>query len=90
MTYETLLVEERDDRVVVTLHRPDARNAISGQMIAELHDVCAELERRPRLLLLTGHDRVFAGGADIAELLGRGRDEALQGINSRLFERVRR
>ncbi|MDF6045463.1 enoyl-CoA hydratase/isomerase family protein [Streptomyces sp. JH14] len=90
MTYETLLVEERDDRVVVTLHRPDARNAISGQMIAELHDVCAELERRPRLLLLTGHGRVFAGGADIAELLGRGRDEALQGINSRLFERVRR
>ncbi|GGJ03294.1 putative enoyl-CoA hydratase/isomerase [Streptomyces brasiliensis] len=90
MAYETLLVEERDDRVVVTLHRPDARNAISGQMIAELHDVCTELERRPRLLLLTGHGRVFAGGADIAELLGRGRDEALQGINSRLFERVRR
>ncbi|MFE5211584.1 enoyl-CoA hydratase/isomerase family protein [Streptomyces sp. NPDC056600] len=89
-TYETLLVEEREDRVVVTLHRPDARNAISGQMIDELHQVCAELERRPRLLLLTGHGRVFAGGADIAELLERGRDEALQGINSRLFERVRR
>lgn len=30
--YETLLVEERDDRVVVTLHRPEARNAISGLM----------------------------------------------------------
>ncbi|MFE4830747.1 enoyl-CoA hydratase/isomerase family protein [Streptomyces sp. NPDC056672] len=89
-TFETLLVEERDDRVVVTLHRPEARNAISGQMIDELHKVCTELERRPKLLLLIGHNRVFAGGADIAELLRRGRDEALQGVNSRLFERVRR
>ncbi|MEV7738120.1 enoyl-CoA hydratase/isomerase family protein [Streptomyces sp. NPDC088921] len=88
--HETLLVEEREDRVVVTLHRPEARNAISGRMIDELHEVCGELERTPKLLLLTGHGRVFAGGADIAELLRRGRDEALQGINSRLFERVRR
>ncbi|MFE2183538.1 enoyl-CoA hydratase/isomerase family protein [Streptomyces sp. NPDC059455] len=88
--FATLLVDERDDRIVVTLNRPEARNAISGQMIDELHEVCAELERRPKLLLLTGHDRVFAGGADIAELLQRGSTEALQGINSRLFERVRR
>ncbi|MCB5907449.1 enoyl-CoA hydratase/isomerase family protein [Streptomyces pinistramenti] len=89
-TYETLLVEERTDRVVVTLHRPGARNAISGQMINELHSVCELLERDPKLLLLTGHGGVFAGGADIAELLRRGREEALRGINSRLFERVRR
>jgi enoyl-CoA hydratase/carnithine racemase len=88
--YETLLVEERADRLVVTLHRPQARNAISGLMIRELHAVCEQLEQDPKLLLLTGHRGVFAGGADIAELLARGRDEALQGINSRLFERVRR
>ncbi|MBZ4019142.1 enoyl-CoA hydratase/isomerase family protein [Streptomyces purpurogeneiscleroticus] len=89
-SYETLRVEERDDRVVVTLYRPEARNAISGRMISELHAVCDLLERDPRLLLLTGHGGVFAGGADIAELLRRGRDDALRGINSRLFERVRR
>ncbi|MFI8995026.1 enoyl-CoA hydratase/isomerase family protein [Streptomyces sp. NPDC053542] len=88
--YETLRVEERDDRVVVTLYRPEARNALSGLMISELHAVCDLLERDPRLLLLTGHGGVFAGGADIAELLRRGRDDALRGINSRLFERVRR
>ncbi|MEU7482554.1 enoyl-CoA hydratase/isomerase family protein [Streptomyces sp. NPDC042319] len=88
--YETLRVEERADRVVVTLYRPEARNALSGRMITELHAVCDLLERDPKLLLLTGHGGVFAGGADIAELLRRGRDEALRGINSRLFERVRR
>jgi len=45
--YETLLVEERADRVVVTLHRPDARNAISSGMIAGLHAVCETLEHDP-------------------------------------------
>jgi enoyl-CoA hydratase/carnithine racemase len=59
-------------------------------MIRELHTVCEALEDEPRFLLLTGAGRVFAGGADIAELRERGRDQALQGVNSRLFERVRR
>jgi enoyl-CoA hydratase len=84
----TLEVEEREDRVVVTLNRPDARNAINAAMIGELHGVCALLERTPRMLLLTGAGGVFAGGADIAELRERGREEALRGINSRLFDRV--
>ena len=86
----TLKVEESDDRVVVTLHRPQARNAIDAAMIGELHDVCAGLERQPRLLLLTGAGGVFAAGADIAELRARGREQALQGINSRLFDRIAR
>src|SRR4051794_37215755 len=59
-------------------------------MIGELHDVCAGLERHPRLLLLTGAGGVFAAGADIAELRARGREQALQGINSRLFDRIAR
>lgn len=88
--FTTLNVDRREDRVVVELHRPEARNAIDGRMISELHHVCAELEADPRPLLLTGHGTVFAGGADIAELRERGREEALAGINSRLFERVHR
>ncbi|MCM4079694.1 enoyl-CoA hydratase/isomerase family protein [Paractinoplanes hotanensis] len=86
----TLHVEELDDRVVVTLRRPEARNAINAAMIGELHDVCAALEERPRLLLITGGDGTFAAGADIGELRERGREQALQGINSRLFDRVAR
>ncbi|BFU44573.1 enoyl-CoA hydratase/isomerase family protein [Krasilnikovia sp. MM14-A1004] len=86
----TLLIEERTDRVVVTLHRPAARNAINAAMVRDLHEVCAALEERPRLLILTGHGDTFAAGADIAELRERGRDQALQGINSRLFDRIAR
>jgi enoyl-CoA hydratase len=86
----TLVVEERADRVVVTLRRPEARNAINAAMVRELHEVCASLEESPRLLLITGDGATFAAGADIGELRERGRDQALQGINRRLFDRIAR
>ncbi|MEV6338778.1 enoyl-CoA hydratase/isomerase family protein [Nocardia vinacea] len=89
-SYTTLKVEERDDRVVVTLDRPAQRNAINAEMIAELHDICERLERKPKLLLLTGHGEHFAGGADIAQLRARTRDDALAGINRNLFDRIGR
>lgn len=84
----TLEVEERDDRVIITLNRPEARNAINSTMVGELHRACAMLEQKPRMLLLTGAGGAFAAGADIAELRERGRDDALAGINSRLFDRI--
>jgi enoyl-CoA hydratase len=86
----TLGVEELADRVVVTLRRPEARNAITAAMVRELHEVCAGLEERPRLLLLTGDGGTFAAGADVGELRERGREQALAGINSRLFDRIAR
>jgi enoyl-CoA hydratase len=86
----TLVVEEQADRTVVTLHRPEVRNAINAAMIRELHDVCARLEDDPKLLLLTGEGGAFAAGADIGELRERDRDQALRGVNSRLFDRIAR
>ncbi|WP_246144290.1 enoyl-CoA hydratase/isomerase family protein [Actinacidiphila oryziradicis] len=87
---KTLRIEHRDDRTVVMLDRPAERNAIDATMVEELHGVCAELEREPGVLLLTGGtDGVFAGGADIAQLRERRRKDALAGINLRLFERIR-
>lgn len=87
---DTLRVEERDDRTVVVLDRPAVRNAIDAAMVAELHAVCAALEARPRVLLLTGSDGVFAAGADIGQLRERRREDALAGINSGLFDRIAR
>jgi enoyl-CoA hydratase/carnithine racemase len=85
-----LRIEERPDRLVVTLNRPDKRNAIDAEMVGALHEVCAGLEREPRLLLLTGGaEGIFAAGADIAQLRERGRGDALAAINSALFARIR-
>jgi len=85
-----LAVEETDDRVVVHLDRPEVRNAIDQQMVDELHDVCARVERQPKIVLLIGEGGTFAAGADIAQLKERGREDALRGINSSVFDRVRR
>jgi enoyl-CoA hydratase len=87
---DVLVVEERDDRLVATLNRPLARNAIDRAMAAALHDLCARLEQEPRTLLLTGAGEHFAAGADLTQLRERGRDDALRGINSSAFDRVRR
>ncbi|MFA5608243.1 MAG: enoyl-CoA hydratase/isomerase family protein [Leucobacter sp.] len=90
----TLRIREQADRLHVELHRPDVRNAIDDEMVADLHAVCDALERTPRVLILTGTTEpergVFAGGADIRRLLERGRDQALDGINSGLFARIAR
>jgi enoyl-CoA hydratase/carnithine racemase len=84
----TIVVTRTSDRVVVQLNRPEVRNAINQQMVDELHQVCAELEVEPRILILTGSDGVFASGADIAELRDRTSTDALKGINTMLFIRV--
>lgn len=94
--FTTLQLCEREDRLLVRLHRPEVRNAIDAIMVNELHAVCAHLEATPKILILTGtpadaatgSKAFFASGADIAQLRGRRREDALAGINSSLFDRI--
>lgn len=85
-----LLVEEHDDRVVLRLNRPEVKNAIDQDMVDRLHEACTLLERTPRVAILTGSDGIFAAGADISQLRERRRDDALRGINSGIFDRIRK
>ena len=84
----TVAVERRPDRVTVRLDRPETRNAINQEMVDELHEICAELEKSPRILIIMGSNGVFASGADIAELRERRAADAHRGINARLFLRI--
>jgi enoyl-CoA hydratase len=90
--FTTLRIEEREDRLSVTLDRPAVRNAIDATMVEELHTVCGYLERLPKILIISGTRSdgtgVFASGADIAQLRERRRDDALAGINSQIFDRI--
>ncbi|HKP42718.1 enoyl-CoA hydratase/isomerase family protein [Mycobacterium sp.] len=87
---EPLLVDEHDDRVVLTLNRPEVRNAIDRALVDALHDACHALEEKPRVALLVGSGGTFAAGADIGQLRDRRRDDALAGINSSIFDRIHR
>ncbi|QAY72923.1 enoyl-CoA hydratase/isomerase family protein [Agromyces protaetiae] len=87
-TAAPILVERAADRVVVTLNRPEKRNAIDQAMVDALHEVCAELEVEPRTLIITGAGSTFAAGADIAQLRERRAADALAGINANCFIRI--
>ncbi len=65
-----VLVEIADLVAVVTLNRPERRNAISAALLAGLRDTMAALDARPevRAIVLTGADPAFCAGLDLAEL----------------------
>jgi len=86
-----ILVETEDRLAVVTLNRPDVRNAIDSTMVNELHDALDGLlaDGEVQAMVLTGAgDKAFAGGADIAQLRERGSLDALRAINAALFNKV--
>ena len=66
-----VLCEQREDGVaVVTLNRPDRRNALSAALLAELRATVARLNASPdvRAIVLTGADPAFCAGLDLTEL----------------------
>ncbi len=64
MTYETLtLTTDARDVATLTLNRPEKRNALSAEMIAELTD--AARTTRARAVILTGAGDYFCAGGDL-------------------------
>ena len=70
MTYQTILVEQRDAVTLVTLNRPEALNALNSQVLADLMAAFAAYDADPsqRCLVITGSAKAFAAGADIKEM----------------------
>ncbi len=67
MAYETLKLEKDDGLALLTLSRPERRNAISFSMLRELHRALDEIESDASLgaVILAGEGRDFSVGADI-------------------------
>ena len=70
MTLKTLIVERHDAVTLIRLNRPEALNALNGQLMDELTATLDEAEADPavRCMVITGSDRAFAAGADIKEM----------------------
>src|SRR6266436_6616182 len=67
--YTTLLLEFSGEIAHITLNRPDKRNAISTQMIAELQSALDAIEKtRARVGIVTGAGRAFCAGMDLEML----------------------
>jgi len=69
MPFKTVVVDSAGAVGVVTLHRPDALNAFSHELMDELTAALDQLEADDAIgcIVITGSPKAFAAGADIKE-----------------------
>src|SRR5260370_9144874 len=85
MAEEVLKVTRHPNYAVLTLNRPEKRNAMNQPMIDALNDALVECEtdKEIRALLLRGEGSSFCAGIDLKEV-----DEAASGHNPTSLESV--
>lgn len=70
MSYNNLLIENKNGTQIITINRPDKLNALNKETIAELSNALknAEKDTTVKVIILTGAgQKAFVAGADISE-----------------------
>lgn len=94
MSYSTLKLAVEADVALLTLNRPEKRNALSPQLIEELLAALDAVEAAPvRVLILTGEGPAFCSGMDLEYLKGLAGQSAEQNLADarrtvRMFRRL--
>lgn len=80
MTDAAVRVERLDAVGIVTLNRPDKRNALDLGMRAAIAGAVKELDEDDsiRAIVITGGDKVFAAGADLNLLVDKGAQDVAE------------
>jgi enoyl-CoA hydratase len=75
---EPVLLERDGHLAIVTLNRPEARNAINKEIAALVERYIDEIETDPDLwiVVLTGNGSSFCAGVDLKAIAAAGRDLA--------------
>jgi enoyl-CoA hydratase len=92
---EPFVLVERDEThrvALVRLNRPRQLNALNGEVMDQLCDALETLDRDEaiRCLVVTGNERAFAAGADIAEMATATPIDMLRTNRIAQWDRVRR
>jgi len=93
MAFETIKTETRGAVELITLNRPQALNALNGQLMDELTVAldAAEASKAVRCIVITGSEKAFAAGADIKEMAPKSyMDVFTEDFITRNWERVTR
>jgi enoyl-CoA hydratase/carnithine racemase len=92
MKYENISFEFEDNIAVVTLNRPQRRNALSLSLMRELIDCLNAIGNRHdlRAVILAAAGSVFSSGHDLSEMVGRelGEYEQLFEVCTELMARL--
>ncbi len=67
MTYQYILTEKRDNISIITLNRPEKRNAINSELWADISAAIDEFEAddNARVLIITNNGPCFCAGSDL-------------------------
>ena len=80
MSDAVVVLDRREDGVAVVTLNNGKVNALSGAVVAALHEIANELHGDPPgAVVVTGGERIFAAGADISEFGGPDEAEAITG-----------
>ena len=92
MAYENIIVETRGRVGLITLDRPKALNALNDALMNELGEALAAFDADEAIgaIVITGSDKAFAAGADIAAMKDLGyRDVYMGQYITRNWERMK-
>jgi len=93
MDYENICFATEDNIALVTLNRPQRRNALSLALMRELIDRLETIGSRRdlRAVILAANGKVFASGHDLSEMVGREESEYKQifAVCTELMAKVR-
>lgn len=68
-TYKTLLLSESDGVATITFNRPEKRNAVSFELVADLMRALDQVEKSAtNVLIITGAGKAFCAGMDLEDL----------------------
>lgn len=70
MSYNTITFDVNENIGKITINRPEALNALNGEVLTELDQVLDQIKENQdlRVLIITGEGRSFVAGADIKEM----------------------
>ncbi len=94
MELKTIVYSEQDGIAVITLNRPDKRNAVSFELVEELMRALDQAERSSAQVgIITGAGKAFCAGLDLddlKQLVGRTHEQNVQdsATMARLFRRI--
>ena len=67
MKYQDLIYDVKEHIATITLNRPDRMNALSPNLVAELHRAFdeADADRAVKVIVMTGSGNAFCAGFDM-------------------------
>jgi len=67
--YKTILSEQKENILIISLNRPEVYNAFNSEMLSELHDVFKKAgeDENIRSVILTGTGKAFCSGQDLKD-----------------------